>query len=585
LPSKCSECMKFRVVTSLLFSIFLVTPAFAQVTVSVDSAVHYQTIDGWGQGGGVFSALNFSLNQTSGQALQDTLDYQYLRDMALDLGLTGSRMWEVGPRADGTGIDLNGNCDSLDWTKFQAAAPYATVAPYAVYFKQLVEGQGLKTNFYSSPTYPSFATMAKPWVQYDPGERALQIWADALWWKEQGIDINYAVIQNEPQFGSSWNTQVLSDDVAAVGPRLIAHGLGTKVQWAEGVDPHTTWMYDTNTHRDNTWWSYVGRLSYHRYGTDDPYRSYLADSARVHGITTAQTEMGNPGVEDIVSDLVLGNVTYWEVGYTGAVSATPGGTNWLPGGTYYRMRQLLHYVRPGDMRIAATSNDSMVQTVAFKGKNGITTVVISHRTNESVTITGLRPGEYGLSESPNGATAYQEYGIKTVGSDGTISFTVGASNGQTATATLYPYVGPNHPPSIEWAKSDSGYLITPLTSVNLSAAVADAELDPLTYQWSIFAQPTGANASFTSPASLNTKVTDLTIAGMYIFMLSVSDGMNTTTRKVFLQVYDSNPPPWLWQSGFRFGQPYGLVFADPQDTTHANVELPTSSCTLQVGIS
>jgi hypothetical protein len=54
---------------------------------------------------------------------------------------------------------------------------------------------------------------------------------------------------------------------------------------------------------------------------------------------------------------------------------------------------------------------------------------------------------------------------------------------------------------------------------------------------------------------------------------------------VYLVVYDSNPPPVLGQTGFRIAAPYGLVFGDPSGTRHANIELPSSSATLQVGIS
>ena len=43
--------------------------------------------------------------------------------------------------------------------------------------------------------------------------------------------------------------------------------------------------------------------------------------------------------------------------------------------------------------------------------------------------------------------------------------------------------------------------------------------------------------------------------------------------------------PVLGQTGFRIAAPYGLVFGEPGGTTHANIELPTSSVTLQAGIS
>ena len=67
--------------------------------------------------------------------------------------------------------------------------------------------------------------------------------------------------------------------------------------------------------------------------------------------------------------------------------------------------------------------------------------------------------------------------------------------------------------------------------------------------------------------------------------MDVSDGVNVSSKQVYLVVYDSNPPPVLGQTGFRIAAPYGLVFGDPSGTTHANIELPTSSVTLQAGIS
>jgi hypothetical protein len=575
----CFNGMRLKI--ALIASLLLVSNrAYCQVTITIDTTTTYQTIEGWGDGGGVFGNLNYGLAQTAGENIADTLNYQYLDYITGDLGLTGSRMWEVGPRIDGTGMD-NGDCDSLDWTKFQAPSPDTQVARYALYFKQLVEAQGLKTNFYSSPTYPTFATEFKPWVLNHPGERAQQIWADAMWWKNWGIDINYSVIQNEPN--GSWTSPLIADDIAALGPRLISHGLMTKAQFAEGVDPHTSWIYDTAVHRDPAWWSYVGRLSYHRYGADDPYRGYLADSAKVHGISTGQTEMANPTIDDIFSDLLQGNVTYWEVGFSGSniLTSTAGNTNWLPSGTFFRLRQVIHYVRPGAVRVAAVASDTLFRVMAFKNKGAVTTVIINPKAAQTVKITGLPPGRYGLSQAASGANNYQELGIQTVGGDGTISISIG---GNSTAATLYPYSGANHAPDITSWSASPGYLIAPSTTASLTAKVNDAELDPLTYHWSIASQPMGASANLATPFALTTSVSGVSIPGLYIFAISVSDGINTSIRKVFIEVYDSNPPPLLSQSGFRFSAPYGLVFSNPQDTTHANIELPTSSATLQVGI-
>jgi hypothetical protein len=571
-----------RISISLIIFFFVLRAASAQVSVTVDTTTHFQTIEGWGHGGGIFSSLNYGLSQYGiDQATTDSINFQYLDLIAHDLGLTGSRMWEVGPRIDGTGMD-NGDCDSIDWTKFQPGGG-AIIAKYAVFFKNLIAADGYHTSFYSSPTYPTFATAFKPWVLNHPGERAQQIWADALWWKNNyGIDINYDVIYNEP--GSPITTQILVDDVKALGPRLISQGLATKTQYAEAVAPLTDWGFISPVLSDSELWKYVGRLSYHNYGTADPYRADIRDFAKSLGITTAQTEMGNPTIDDIFNDLILGGVSYWEVGFSGGETlvASAGDVSWTPSATYYRMRQVLHYVRPGDIRINATSSDTLLRVVSFEKSGAITTVLLDNDTAKKAVLNNLPPGKYGVSQSPSGATAFTEFGISTVGADGKLTVNIG---GQGYATTVYPYSGANHPPTIESWGVSPGYIVSPTSTATISVKASDPELDKLTYQWIVISQPAGANATITNPTFVSTAVNGLTAAGMYVFKISVSDGVNISTRKAYLLVFSTNPPPNLWEGGFRFGAPYGLVFDNPPDTTHANIELPTSSAVLQIGIT
>ena len=553
------------------------TASFAQVTITVDTTTRFQTIEGWGHGGDVFSNMNYSVDST----YADSLNYQTLDYLIDDLGLTGSRMWEVGPRTDGTGMD-NGDCDSLDWTKFEARPVDFRVAHYVNYFKRKIEAAGYKTSFYSSTSYPSGATLYKPWVMNHPGERAQQIWANALWWKNNfGIDINYAVIFNEPSGVET--PSLIAEDIKALGPRLQKLGLPTKIQFAEGVAPQTDWGFITPEETDSDIWQYIGRLSYHNYGTADPYRSYIRDYGIQRGIPTAQTEMGSPTIDDIFNDMIFGGVSYWEIAFSGSNTLVPNAGNlcFTPSATYFRLRQVIHYVRPGMIRVASVATDSMMRTLAFTKNGAATVIILNLGTNTSATLHGLPAGRYGVSQCIAGAKAFQELGPKTIGADGMITLNTGSGG---VTTTLYPLAQTNHPPSVMTWGATPGYITAPVMAVSLSASATDADLDPLTYLWTVASQPSGAMASIATPTKATTNAAGLTAPGMYVFKVSVSDGTATLARKVYMMVYATNPPPEMGQAGFRIAAPYGLVFADPPATTHANVELPISAVTLQVGI-
>ena len=136
--------------------------------------------------------------------------------------------------------------------------------------------------------------------------------------------------------------------------------------------------------------------------------------------------------------------------------------------------------------------------------------------------------------------------------------------GGSAVTTLYPYSGTNQPPTIEVWGASPGYIVSPTNSATLSVMASDPELDPLTYRWSVTNQPAGANAVFANSNAATTVVNGLTVAGTYVFNVDVSDGVNISSKQVYLAVYDSNPPPVLGQTGFRIAAPYGLVFGDPE---------------------
>ena len=547
----------------------------------VDRAQTFQTIEGWGHGGGVLGGTG-GASAMLPAAVADPVNRQYLDFLTDDLGLTGSRTWEVGPRIDGTGMD-QGDCDVVEGNLFESDTLSPQDATNLVYFQNKILAQGIQPNFYSSPGYPTHATDVKPWVMNHPGERAQQIWASALFYKTNcGININDAVIYNEPSIAST----ILADDIKALGPRFTAQGLATRVQYAECVAPQTDWNYITPVMNDADLWPFVGRISYHNYGTADPYRLYLRDYGKGRGLTTAQTEMGNPSFDDLYADLTLAGVTYWEVGYSANVTLVPnaGLTAFTPSSFYIRLRELLHYVRPGAVRIGAMPSDPLFHVLAFSQNGNVTTVIDNtSASTQTANLSGLPAGSYGVSQASAGATFFRELGIRTVGTDGALTIT--NVTGNSSITTVYPYAGTNQPPTIEVWGASPGFLVAPTNSATLSVIANDAELAALTYHWTVSNQPPGANATFVNANAASTAVNGLTVAGTYIFDVDVSDGANTSSKQVYLIAYASTTPPVLGQSGFRIAAPYGLVFGDPRLTTHANIELPTSSVTLQTGIS
>lgn len=68
--------------------------------------------------------------------------------------------------------------------------------------------------------------------------------------------------------------------------------------------------------------------------------------------------------------------------------------------------------------------------------------------------------------------------------------------------------------------------------------------------------------------------------------MDVRDGVNISSKKVYLIAYDSNQPPLLGYTGFRMPAPYGYALDLPGNTPlHATIALPTTSVTLSANVS
>ena len=85
----------------LAFAALALAPLAHAADVVVDSAQTFQTIAGWGHGGGILGGVG-GPHYMLGPATADAVNYQYMDYLLDDYGLIGTRTWEVGPRIDGT---------------------------------------------------------------------------------------------------------------------------------------------------------------------------------------------------------------------------------------------------------------------------------------------------------------------------------------------------------------------------------------------------------------------------------------------------------------------------------------------------
>jgi O-glycosyl hydrolase len=523
--------------------------ASADVNVTLDPTVRYQTILGWG-------AASYTPPWVS-QPLREAL----IREAVNELGLTRLRLeLPSGNQSDGRAWEwLNDDWDPthINWSAFDTAAVDKRVTETIIPFKQAVEANGDPFNLYVSPSFFNGGSSgAVPvWLLNNPGEYAEFALAFLSYLKNTyNIEADYYCILNEAGNNNPFNASVVARMIKTLGPRLRAAGLSTKIQFPESVNVRTAWNgYIQHVTGDEQMWQYVGCLSYHLYGTNDPYRSYIRDLGVSMGLPTAQTEFMNLNMNYLYDDLTLGGVSYWEIyGLGQCFQWNPDDTSFDRTGQYWNFRQVMHYVRPGAVRIGASSSDSNLRVLAFTHDDKVTVVLINGSGSRPAIIPNLPAGTYAICQSVGGAV-YQELGLQTAAAPrggagaGVLSVNVPSN----AVMTIYPHGAVNLPPTVTGFKANPDYLSLSApgrsapSTIRLSVSATDPERDPISYAWSVTSQPADANVSLTAPDSAVTSATGLTAAGRYVFTVAVSDGTNAVTRDVMVNVFADNQPPML----------------------------------------
>lgn len=555
--------MTLRLLSFVTVLYFTVWPWAFAADVYVDTSTRYQTILGWGA-------------TASDVTCTDALRKEILDEAVSDLGLTRLRV-EI-PRREWE-HPWNDNADpfTADSAAYRKASTDTKFSNWVVPFKQRVIAGGSPFNIYISPSFfDGGSTGSVPgWMLNNPGEYVEWAVEYLRYIKETyGVTADYYCICNEAGNGNAFSSTVVAKIIKTLGPRLQELGYPTKIEFPECKSADDSWSYINAFRNDTELWKYVGLVSYHLYGGNGN-RYKIRDFAWGKGLPTAQTEYMGTTIDHLYDDLTQGGVSFWEhyvlAHYGNAsvsgtyISVNFNLTSFSRYNKYWDFRQVMHYVRPGAVRIDAASTDSSLRVLAFDREGRITVVLINKTdaVDRTANLSGLPPGSYGTCLSTAGA-AYTETGIRSIGLGDVLTVSIPANT----VMTVYPYEGANQPPTVTDWKASPSYLTAPSSSATLSAGATDPELDSISYQWSVAQQPSGADATIADPNSAGTSVAGLTAAGDYVFNLAVSDPAHTVTKTVRLTVFPDNQPP---------------VVVDLHNRNPVTVTLPTTSTTLRGG--
>lgn len=533
-------------------------------TVTIEPEVEYQTILGWGA-------------TAPGIQIPDMLREEILDEAVNDLGLTRLRLEPPGGNRSRERrwewTNDNGDPDEINWSAFNTEALDKKVLLWVKPFKERVEANGDPFNLYISPSFfDGGSTGSAPaWLLQSPGEYAEFAISLILHLKNKhNITANYFSILNEAGNNNPFTPEVLSKMIKTLGPKLEELKLPTKIEFPECVNANEAWRYIQAVQGDDELWKYVGVITYHLYGSKS-HRPKIYQFAKARGLPTGQTEYMGTSINNLYADLLLGGVSYWEHYVLAGYGNIAGKGNYLSANfnmtsfsryrEYWNFRQVMHYVRPGAVRVKVVSDERFIRPLAFVHNGKVTVVLLNNLApsrERSVTVKNLPAGKYGLCQSVR-RRPYQELGIQTVSEEGTLTVNLP----QYTILTIYPYAGENQPPTVTGWRATPNYLSLPRSVTTLSALATDPELDALSYVWSVESKPAAANVILVAPQTARTEARGLTAPGDYIFAVAVSDAAHTVLRKVKLTVFAENQPPVLDDVHNRIP----VVVTLPQSTT------------------
>lgn len=416
-------------------------PAAAQIT--LNPATRYQTIRAWeatayvGQDHAAFPLFRDTVFDRAASELgitrlrveirsgvENTQDYW----SQFQAGQISNELWRCLRYAT-----VNDNSDpfSINWAGFQFADLDDAIERVVLPLKQRLAARGEKLEI--NLNYVAFvrqmtATGCPSGLTYvhddSPEEYAEFVLATYLHLQQKyGWVPDYWEVVLEPDNTPFWRGPEIGRAIVAAAARLRANGFTPRFIAPSTTDMGHGWIYfDAMVSQVPAAAREMVELSYHRYGgVLLSNLQTIAARARQYGIGAAMLEHIGSGYQDLHQDLKVGNNVAWQQYTLASPAADNGGAYYVvdvsrPNQPVVRMgqrtpflRQYFRYIRPGAVRIEASTNNAAMDPVAFINSDGKYVVVINASSGGTVSINGLPAGPYGITyattQEPNGALA------------------------------------------------------------------------------------------------------------------------------------------------------------------------------------
>ncbi|GEM_PF-728594 len=372
-----------------------------QATVTIDMAMKFQTINGFGTSERVFDDPHVFNNFNSSTGRAATVMTTAQQDAVFDLLYKDLNLTHVRPVTEGNVERQNDNSDPeiTDLSKFDFS--WKGNDAHVEYVKKAM-ARGMTTFFLSPLRRESWmgATTVNEVAEYVE-------WAMAIVrrWRQLGVELPYYSPANEPGLSNinPMSGEFIRDVIKRMGPKLQAEGFATKFLIPDDVTPADALLRCNVILSDPEARRYVGALGVHLYGDLGALAS-LRSVSESYGIPLWMTEysrraLGGNGftwaalMHDLISRYNVSAVYYmwgyfgvWTGGGDYLVGLSHNGsgqyTGAQPDKEFYTMGQYSRYVLPGMQRVQAQSTDQDVKTTAYTSGNKLVIVAVNNTLND-----------------------------------------------------------------------------------------------------------------------------------------------------------------------------------------------------------